>query len=189
MTPPPPIAGGYRVVLADCPWYFENRSPKGELKNPVRHYSCMRTPDICALAGQIGLDFICAPDCALVLWATFPMLPDALEVMSRWGFAYKGGGAWGKLQNGRPAFGAGYIYRSAAEIWILGTRGAPKVRSHSVRNLILAERREHSRKPDEMHADLERLYDGPFLELFARQRRPGWTSWGNETEKFSEAAE
>lgn len=197
---------GYRVVLADPPWRFEARSEKGEAKNPVAHYPCMELPALKALGREIGLDFACAPDSVLVMWATFPMLPEALELMAAWGFRYKTGGAWGKLtQGGGIAFGTGYIYRSAAELWLVGTRGAPRLRNRSTRNLVLddaggilwaaheggfigAERREHSRKPDRLHADIEALFDGPYLELFARQRRPGWDAWGNEVDKFGEAA-
>ena len=162
----------------------------GEAKNPVAHYRCETTDDIIGLAKEIGLDFLCAPDCALAMWATFPMLPDALRVMAAWGFAYKSGGAWGKTTKaGGPAFGTGYIYRSVAELWLLGTRGSPKVLSHSVRNLILAERQEHSRKPGQMQDDLEKLYAGPYLELFARRPRVGWTTWGLEADAGASTAE
>jgi N6-adenosine-specific RNA methylase IME4 len=185
MTAPPPI-GPFRVILADPPWKFANWSQAGEGRNPTRHYSCMTLAELKAFPREIGLDFICAPDCALLMWSTFPMLPQSMELLAAWGFKYKSGGAWTKLtKDGRPHFGTGYIYRSAAELWLLGTRGKPKTRSASVRNAILAERRENSRKPDQMHADIERLYAGPYLELFAREDRPGWTVWGNETGKFS----
>lgn len=177
---------GYGAILADPPWMFENWSKEGEWKNANRHYPCMPLPALKSLRVVSGLDFACAENCALVMWATFPMLPEALELMREWGFVYKSGGAWGKLaRNGNLAFGAGYLYRSAAELWLLGTRGSPQVRSHSIRNLIMAERREHSRKPDQMHIDIERMFDGPYLEMFSRQRRDGWDSWGNEVDKFA----
>lgn len=181
--------GPFGVVLADPPWKFENWSAAGESKNAARHYPCMDQDELKAFARDINLDFICAPDCALFMWATFPMLPDAIDLMAAWGFAYKSGGAWAKLaRNGNPAFGAGYLYRSASEVWLLGVRGAPAVLHHDVRNLILAERREHSRKPDKMYADIERLFGGPYLELFARSQRPGWTAWGNQVGKYEAAA-
>lgn len=184
-----PNVGNYGVILADPPWRFDNWSKAGEWKNASRHYGCLTIDELKALRVEIGFDFICAPDCALVMWATFPMLPQAIDLMAAWGFTYKSGGAWGKMaRNGNIAFGAGYLYRSAAELWLLGTRGKPKPTSHSIRNLILAERREHSRKPDQMHTDLEALFAGPYLELFARQQRPGWDAWGNETTKFGKAA-
>lgn len=182
-------AGQYRVLLADPVWQYQNWSKAGEGKGAAKHYQCMTLDQMRGLRVTLGLDYLCAPDCACFMWATFPMLPQAFALMESWGFAYKSGGAWGKMTSGgKIAFGTGYLYRGAAEVWLLGTRGSPKARSRSVRNLILAERREHSRKPDQMHADIERLFEGPYLELFARQQRPGWTSWGNETEKFGAAA-
>ncbi len=181
--------GSFGVVYADPPWAFENWSAAGSYRNATAHYDCVSTDDICALREPLNLDFVCAPDCVLVMWATFPMLPDAFRVMSAWGFRYKTGGAWGKLTStGKPAFGTGYVYRSASEPWLLGVRGEPQERTKNTRNLILSERREHSRKPDEMVAMIERQFRGPYLELFARTERPGWHSWGNQTSKFSGAA-
>lgn len=180
---------GYRVVLADPPWRYQNWSVKGEGKGAAGQYGCLTLPQLHSLARDISFDFACAKDCALVMWATFPMLPEAFKLMAAWGFAYKSGGAWAKLtRTGKPAFGTGYLYRSAAEPWLLGTRGQPRQKSRSVRNLILAERREHSRKPDAMYESIEALFDGPYLELFARTRRDGWDSWGNEADKFEAAA-
>jgi len=173
----------FGVILADPPWYFENYSEKGEGKNPVAHYDCMDLEAIKAL--PVGHH--AKPDCALFMWATAPMLPQAFEVMAAWGFAFKTAGAWAKESKTgeKIAFGNGYIYRSAAEFYLVGTLGKPKAKSHSVRNLIWEPVREHSRKPDQMHIDVEALFDGPYLELFARQQRPGWTAWGNQTEKFA----
>lgn len=182
------LSGPYRVLLADPPWKFENWSKAGEWKNANRHYPCMALAELKHLRVSMGMDFICAEDCALVMWATFPMLPEAIELMREWGFTYKSGGAWGKMAaNGNLAFGAGYLYRSASELWLLGTRGSPEVKSHSIRNLIIAERREHSRKPDQMHTDIEKMFDGPYHEMFARQRRPGWDAFGNDLDKFTSA--
>lgn len=176
----------YGCILADPPWQFENYSAAGEGRNPVAHYPCMGVDDI----ARLPVGHLAAPDCALIMWATFPMLPEALEVMKAWGFTYKTGGAWAKLSSTgrRPAFGTGYIYRSAAEVWLVGTIGRPEIRNRSTRNLIAAPVREHSRKPDRMHEDLEGLYHGPYLELFARERRPGWDAWGNDADHFGAVA-
>lgn len=172
----------YGVILTDPPWYFRNRSAAGEGKNPVAHYDCM---DLAAIQA-LPVSHLAAPDCACVMWATAPMLPQAIETLGAWGFAYKTAGSWGKLSSTgeKVAFGTGYIYRSAAEFWVLGTLGQPRTRSRSVRNLILAPVREHSRKPDQMHEDLERLFAGPYCELFARASRPGWHAWGNQVGTF-----
>lgn len=181
----PPI-GQWGCILADPPWYFKNRTEAGESKNPTAHYDCMDLADIKAM----DMSFVGAADCALVMWATAPMLPEALEVMAAWGFTFKTAGAWAKQSStgGKWAFGTGYVFRSAAEFYLVGTRGRPPVRSRSVRNLIVAPIREHSRKPDETHRMCESLFDGPYLEMFAREPREGWTVWGNQTEKFGVAA-
>jgi len=105
-----PRVGEYRVILADPPWQFENWSEAGEEKNATAHYDCMTLDELKALRVGSGLDFVCAPDCAMLMWATFPLLPEALELLDDWGFAYKSGGAWGKLtKHGKVAFGSGYL--------------------------------------------------------------------------------
>jgi N6-adenosine-specific RNA methylase IME4 len=172
----------YSVILADPPWRFRNYSAKGEGKNPVAHYACMEPEAIKAL--PVG--HLAAADAVCVMWATAPLLPLAVETLEAWGFTYKTAGAWAKQSKtgAKLAFGTGYVYRSAAEFWLLGTVGAPRQQVRNVRNLILAPVRENSRKPDQMHRDLERLFPGPRCELFAREYRAGWDVWGNETEKF-----
>ena len=177
---------GYGTILADPPWRFRNFSAAGEEKNPVAHYDCM---DAAALRA-LPVSQLAAPDCALFMWATAPMLPDAITLMMSWGFTYKSAGAWAKQSStgDRWAFGTGYCFRSAAEFFLLGTIGKPKIHSRSIRNLIVAPIREHSRKPDDLHAHAEALYEGPRAELFARAPRPGWDVWGNQTDKFGAAA-
>lgn len=191
------IGRSYRVIYADPNWLIELYSAAGEEKAPQAHYRCMSTPEIIAFGrDEVGLEWCCAPDCVLVLWGTFPMLPAAFEVMAGWGFTYKTGGCWGKTtKHGKVAFGTGYIYRSAAEPWLLGTRGEPVSRVKDQRNLLLDDGlldgclqldqvREHSRKPDGMIEAIERQFKGPYLELFSRTDRPGWDVWGDEVGKF-----
>jgi len=129
-------------------------------------------------------------DCVLFLWAVDPMLPQALELMASWGFQFKTVAFnWiktkkhseGKTISENPFFtGMGYWTRANAELCLLGTRGKPKRLAKDVRRLLPAERREHSRKPDEIYERIERLVPGPYLELFARRERPGWTSIGDQ---------
>lgn len=179
----PPI-GQFGLVLADCPWRFVSWDGVSAVPTSAADpYPTMSLEDLKAMP----MDFTGAADCVCVLWATAPCLPQALEVLTAWGFAYKTAGAWAKQSStGRKwAFGTGHIFRSAAEFYVVGMRGSPRLRSKSVRNLIVAPIREHSRKPEQMHEMCERLFDGPYLELFGRQQRPNWTVVGNESTKFS----
>lgn len=189
----------YGAILADPAWRFELRSEKGEAKSPQAHYRCMPTEEIAAL--PVG--HLAAGDCLLFLWATFPMLPDAFEVMRAWGFQYVTGGAWGKrTKHGKRHFGPGYVLREAAEIFLIGRMGAPvldKSVAARTRNfiepiendsglLIEAEAREHSRKPPQQYELVETLVPNvPRLELFSRHARPGWDCWGDEAGKFETA--
>lgn len=176
----------YGAIYADPAWLFKLRSKKGEAKSPQAHYRCMPLKEIQAL--PVG--HLAAPDCLLVMWATFPMLPQAIETLQLWGFQYKTGGSWAKRsRTGKKwAFGPGYIVRSASEVWLIGTIGSPRIKSKSIRNLLVDPIREHSRKPESGWQMVEKLADGPYCELFGRGQRPGWDVWGNETEKFTAAA-
>ena len=178
MNPFEKLSPPYRVIYADPPWHFKLRSEVNLTKSPQGQYSCMSLDDIRGLP----VWELAAPSAVLALWATAPMLPEAFSVMAAWGFNFKTAGAWAKRSttNSSWAFGTGYIYRSAVEFWLLGTRGKPVSLSHAERNLIVAPRREHSRKPAEMREKLRRQFAGPYLELFARERTEGWDGWGNE---------
>jgi N6-adenosine-specific RNA methylase IME4 len=174
----------YRVILVDPPWAFRHFSRKGHGKHPDRHYGVMDLPTIRALPVR---RLAHADGCALFMWTTMPFLPAALEVMAAWGFRYSTAGAWAKRSkhNTGWAFGTGYLYRGAVEPWLVGTLGKPKRVSRAVRNLIVAPTREHSRKPDQMRADIEALFPGPYLELFAREAAPGWDAWGDQCDRFA----
>lgn len=207
-------AGPFPVILADPPWRFATFSEKGRGRcpdgpltrnesrqnSPARHYDTMSLEEIKALPVAASA----AKDCVLLMWAVDPLLPAALEVGAAWGFKFKTiafvwakerrttskrGAAFTNPDEQRFPMGTGYWTRANPELCLLFTRGHPKRVSASVRKLLIAPRREHSRKPDEQYDRIEALVDGPGLELFARQNgRPGWTCWGNETDKF-EAAE
>lgn len=172
----------FDVIMADPAWSFENWSEGGNEKNAKAQYECMTTDAICALpVGQLARG-----DCWLWLWATYPMLPDALRVMAAWRFNYVTGGAWVKRgESGKLAMGTGYVLRSCSELFLLGKMGAPATLNRSTRNIIEAPRREHSRKPDEAYEVCEQLFPAMNrADLFSRQNRPGWQSWGHETGKF-----
>ena len=173
----------YGVILADPPWRFELFSEKGGVKGAERHYQTMAFHEMAALP----VNQLAAPDAVLVMWAVAPLLDRAMELMAAWGFRFKSAGAWAKQTPGgkKWAIGTGYILRSAAEFYLLGTVGEPRQAVRNVRNLIVAQRREHSRKPDQMRVDLERMYPHAWrCELFGRQRHEGWDVWGNDVERF-----
>lgn len=172
----------YDMIMADPDWSFDNWSEKGERKNAKHHYACSPVEEIAAMR----VADLAAPDCLLWLWATNPMLPEALHVLTAWGFKFKTAGHWAKwnADTGKLAFGTGYILRSAGEPFLIGTIGTPKT-TRSVRSVIMGPRREHSRKPDEAFEAAEALMpDARRIELFSRQPRPGWDTWGDEAEKF-----
>ena len=146
---------------------------------------------------RLPISSISSDNCCLFLWIVWPSLPQALNLIEKWGFTYKTCAfSWMKAHNGQiemfrddadAQVGLGYWTRANSEVCLLGTRGKPKRLNADVRQGIIAPRREHSRKPDGIHERIERLVAGPYLELFARQQRPGWTVWGNETDKFRPA--
>jgi N6-adenosine-specific RNA methylase IME4 len=177
--------GGFDLIVADPPWSFDNFSAKGEAKNAKAQYDCTPLDWIKSLPVQI----LAADDCLCFLWATNPMLPDAMQVLDAWGFTFKTAGHWVKrTKHGKIAFGTGYILRCAGEPFLIGTRGQPKT-TRSTRSVIEGPIREHSRKPDEAFAAAEKLMpDAKRVELFSRQQRAGWTVWGNQVDKFQEDA-
>jgi len=125
-----------------------------------------------------------ADDSVLFLWTTDPLLPQALEVMAAWGFAYKTVAfTWVKTSDsggGTYPMGLGYWTRANPEMCLLGTRGSPKRRDKAVPKLLFAYRGQHSEKPVEVNHRIRRLVDGPYIEIFARRRVEGWATRGNE---------
>lgn len=187
------MRGRYGAILADPPWLYEVWSAKGTGRSAEQHYPVMPLPAIADM--EVGE--LAAPDCVLFCWATWPCLKQALLVIERWGFEYKTCAFdWTKADNRQPHFfeeelapqvGLGHWTRSNTEPCLLAVRGKPKRLHADVRQAIVSPRREHSRKPDGIHTRIERLVAGPYLELFARQRRPGWDVWGSETDRFAPA--
>lgn len=169
----------YPIILADPPWRYTSRNVQGAAEN---HYPTMDIKDICALP----VAELAAPDSALFLWATFPMLREALQVIDAWGFKFKTVAfVWLKLNKkaGTWFTGLGYWTRSNAEICLLATRGKPQRQDKSIHQLIVSPLEGHSKKPDEAREKIVRLMgDLPRVELFARQTPLGWDVWGNEVD-------
>ena len=142
----------------------------------------MKLQDICALT----VAGIADKDCVLFLWATYPNLPEAFEVIKSWGFVYKTVGfTWVKRCKRSPNWfvGLGHWTRANAEVCLIATKGKPKRVSKSVRQIIDSPIEQHSKKPDEARTRIvELMGDIPRVELFAREKTPGWAVWGNEVE-------
>ena len=172
----------YATIYADPPWRFQNRTGKVAPEHKrLNRYETMELEDIMALpVAQVA-----AEKSHLYLWVPNALLPDGLAVMKAWGFEYKGNIIWEKVRkDGEPdGRGVGFYSRNVTEILLFGVRGGgnrtlPPARSQV--NLLRAQKREHSRKPDEFIPLIERCSPGPFLELFARGDREGWAMWGNQ---------
>lgn len=183
--------GHFSTICADPPWRYVTWSEKNQTRSAAVHYDVMSFDAIKALpVGELA-----AKDSVLLLWAINPMLPHAFEVMSAWGYDFRTVGfCWAKTTKRSQLtwlpkyhFGLGRWSRANVEICLLGTRGKPKRIAKDVPQLIVAPVREHSRKPDAFFERAERLCSGPYLDLFSREDRPGWHSFGNEAGKFNEA--
>lgn len=163
----------YSVILADPPWRFEVRSRETGLdRAAANHYPVMTTDDIAAM------EIPAAKNCILFLWATNPMLRDALRVMEAWGFEYKANVAWIK-----PNGGTGYWFSSAHELLLLGVRGEVPAPAPGLQRLswFQANRGRHSEKPDCVYTIIEGMFPNqPKLEMFSRKEREGWSRHGNE---------
>jgi N6-adenosine-specific RNA methylase IME4 len=184
----------YGVIYCDPPWSFKTYSRKGKGRSAEAHYDTMSLDDIKAM----DVAQYAAKDCVLFMWVTDPFLPAGLEVIKAWQFRYKTVGFyWAKTSKGgmvaRDAtsdpqgiptwpIGTGYWTRANPEPCLLATRGKPRRKSAAVRKLIVAPRRSHSQKPDETYQRIETLCTGPYLELFSRSHRDGWTCLGNEVD-------
>lgn len=162
----------YPVILADPPWHYNFGN---EERNIQINYPTMTHQDIC----NLPIHKIATPDALLFLWATSPKLHQAMEVLKAWNFDYKSCAVWVK---NRPI--TGYYFRQQHELLLIATKGkgipCPKPTNRPV-SIIPGLVRAHSQKPDELYTIIEKMYpELPKIELFARNKRDGWFSWGNE---------
>lgn len=182
--------GPFGAIEADPPWSFLTYDRKSSVPTQAADpYQTMSLDDLKALP----VADVAAADCALFLWTVDAHLAEAMALGAAWGFEFKTIALiWVKAvpyigADGffTPQMGMGYWTRKEAEVCLLFTRGKPKRLSKSVRQVLAQPRREHSRKPFEAHQRIEKLVGGPYLEMFGRAPRKGWTVWGNEVEKFA----
>ena len=162
----------YPVILADPPWLYEHT--ESYTWAPQSNYPVMSLTEIC----NLSVPEICTKDAMLFLWAPSPKIMEAGEVIKAWGFDYRTAFVWIKNR-----IGTGYYIRQQHENLLIARRGNPPVPATKNRppSAIMADRRNHSEKPEEAYQAIERMYPGlPKLELFARKRRPGWDAWGQE---------
>lgn len=178
-----------RVIVADPPWRFGDALP-GPGRGASKHYSTMSLSDIIGFAANCPpfsralINGFATPQ-LLFLWRVASMVPEALDVIGAWGFIAKAELVWVKTTDDgqKLSFGMGHYTRNCHETCIIATRGKVKVRSKSVRSVFEAPvGRTHSKKPDRFYEIVEELSEGPYLELFARRRRAGWTCLGDELE-------
>lgn len=192
---------GYDFLMVDAATRFETYSQSGETKSPQAQYDTMTLAELAALpVGQLA-----GRDAIMFMWWTWPLLlgnphcpgfttaaqSPAGFLAETWGFRYSTGGAWFKRTvSGKAAFGPGYRVRTSCEPWLLFVVGNPLAPGATrARNAIEGLAREHSRKPDAAYEWAERYWpDARRVDLFSRQSRPGWDTWGREATKFDETA-
>ena len=172
----------YKIIYADPPWKYNSRANhKTRFRGGAEgHYPLMTMDEIKAL----NVELLADENCAMFMWCTFPYLDEQIKLFKHWGFKYRTVGfTWIKTnpKNGKPFFGVGYYAKSNAEVCLLGIKGKLKPISNKISSIVIAPRREHSRKPDEVKENIVKLFGNlPRIELFARQATPGWDTWGNE---------
>jgi len=177
----------FSTILADPPWQFQNRTGKMAPEHKrLSRYPTMTLPEIIDLPVQE----VTADTAHLYLWVPNALLFDGLRVLEGWGFTYKTNLIWYKIRKdgGPDRRGVGFYFRNVTEMILFGVKGKNArtlQQGRSQENLIATQKREHSRKPDEQYELIESCSPGPFLELFARGPRKGWTVWGNQSEEYT----
>lgn len=175
------VHGPYATILADPPWQFQNRTGKvaPEHRRLLR-YPTMELKEIL----ELPVAKLAAARSHLYLWVPNALLPEGLRVMEAWGFTYRSNLVWYKVRKdgGPDGRGVGFYFRNVTELLLFGVRGRMRTLPPGRRqvNLLCSRKREHSRKPDLIYDIIEACSPGPYLELFARFKRPGWDQWGNE---------
>lgn len=172
----------YRVLCADPPWRFDDKLP-GKTRGASRQYETLTAYQL----KHFTLPPL-ADDAYLFLWRVASMQQEALDVMDAWGFTLKSEIVWQKLtKKGKPWFGMGRHVRASHEVALIGVRGKPQRKVRNIRSVFAApvpvegKKYKHSAKPEAFYDLVEQLAPGPYVELFARRQRPGWTCFGNQS--------
>jgi len=177
----------FQTILADPPWQFQNRTGKMAPEHKrLSRYPTLSLEEIC----DMPVEALAGEPAHLYLWVPNALLPEGLKVMEHWGFSYKSNLVWYKVRKdgGPDRRGVGFYFRNVTEVLLFGVRGKNArtlPRGRSQENILVTQKREHSRKPDEQYDLIERCSFGNRLELFARGPRDGWTVWGNQSEDYT----
>jgi N6-adenosine-specific RNA methylase IME4 len=191
MIPNPPpfdsLSGQFGTILIDPPWRFINRTGKMAPEHKRLHrYPTMSFKEIEALP----VERLALPKSHLYLWCPNALIAEGLQIMRAWGFTYKTNIVWFKVRKdgGPDGRGVGFYFRNVTELLLFGVRGNLRTREagRSQVNMIRTRKQEHSRKPDEAFDIIEACSPGPYLELFARFKRAGWTQWGDQVESYEQ---
>jgi N6-adenosine-specific RNA methylase IME4 len=181
----PGLTGVFGTILIDPPWRFQNRTGKMAPEHKRLHrYPTMSFEEIAAL--PVGR-YANKPS-HLYLWCPNALLREALEIMAAWGFTYKTNIVWYKVRKdgGPDGRGVGFYFRNVTELLLFGVKGSLRTAKpgRTQVNILSTRKQEHSRKPDQIYEIIEACSSGPYLELFARERRKGWTQWGDEVDSY-----
>ena len=179
------VKGRFSTILADPPWQFQNRTGKVAPEHRrLRRYPTMSQQEI----ADLPVPKHTRDTCHLYLWCPNALLPEGLEILKAWGFQYKTNLVWYKIRKdgGPDGRGVGFYFRNVTELVLFGVKGRMRTLApaRSQVNVVARRKREHSRKPPEFYDLIQECSPGPYLELFARERVPGWTQWGDQVDSY-----
>lgn len=185
MTRLPGLTGCFSTILADPPWRFQNRTGKMAPEHKrLRRYPTMDYEEIRAMPVAQHA----AQRAHLYLWVPNALVREGLAIMEAWGFQYKTNLVWYKVRKdgGPDGRGVGFYFRNVTELVLFGVRGHLRTLKpgRTQVNLFSTRKEEHSKKPATLYEIVQQCSPGPYLELFARERLPGWTQWGDEVDSY-----
>jgi N6-adenosine-specific RNA methylase IME4 len=183
-----PRSSGFGTILIDPPWRFQNRT--GKVAPEHRRLARYETLSMAELA-RLPVGDVAKEQSHIYLWCPNALLSHGLDLLSAWGFQYKTNIVWFKVRKdgGPDGRGVGFYFRNVTELVLFGVRGRLRTRDAGRRqtNIIRQRKREHSRKPPELYEIVEACSPGPYLELFAREQRVGWASWGDQAANYEQS--